>query len=57
MERIGGYQFIGNKGGGKSSVEILHKKPVWMSPRKSWDMKKKKKKIMGDDSQRAKRKK
>lgn len=57
MDRIGGYQFVGNEGGGKSSVEILHKKPVWMSPRKSWEMKKKKKKIMGDDSQRAKRKK
>ena len=43
MERIGGYHFVGNEGGGKSSVEILHKKPVWISPRKSWEMEKKKK--------------
>ena len=56
MERIGGYHFVGNEGGGKSSVEILHKKPVWISPRKSWEMEKKKR-IMGDDSQRTKRKK
>lgn len=47
MERIGGYHFVGNEGGGKSSVEILHKKPVWISPRKSWEMEKKKKKNHG----------